>query len=83
MAKLLESVMNGKFEGQTYRLLTNITATGPDALFAECAARGGGAEAGKMGGVGRRRVAVPAPKKGYTKRKGEVQAKGQEAKKRG
>ena len=83
MAKLLESVMNGKFEGQTYRLLTNVTATDPDALFAEsAAAAGGGAEAGKMGGVGRRRVAVPAPKKGYTKRKREEQAKEEAAKKR-
>jgi len=82
MAKLLESVMNGKFEGQTYRLLTNVTATDPDALFAEGAAAGGGGGAGKMGGVGRRRVAAPAPKKGYTKRKREEQAKEEAAKKR-
>lgn len=73
--------MDGRFEGDVQRLLTNVTATDPDALFAEGAARGGGAEAGKMGGVGRRRVTVPGPKKGYTKRKREEQAKEEAAKK--
>ena len=78
MAKLLERVMNGSFEGHMQRLLTNVTATDPDALFAG----GGGAETGKMGGVGRRRVAAPVPKKGYTKRKREEQAKEEAVRKR-
>ncbi|GAB5033022.1 Hypothetical protein NocV09_01102120 [Nannochloropsis oceanica] len=69
MAKVLETVMNGTFEGHMRRILTYATSTDSDMLFTKDAAGTGGAEAGKMGGVGRRQVTAPAPKKGYTKRK--------------
>lgn len=81
MAKVFETVMNGTFEGHMHRLLTNVTLTDPDVLFTQNAAGKGGTEAGKMGGVGRRQVAAPVPKKGYTKRKREEETKKHPAKK--